>query len=165
VDGMGEGTTAGAGCPLAGCAHRASRPVRATVTDKPQTSAATCTYEPVTEAASLVAHVPDASTLLVTPVTATASTKVSNKHTIKDGLLVEVSLDKPSAALAVPSLPVEILEALVSIPASIIKLRVDYESQSATLTGTQVKALKAQVDLLNAQKALEDRLNQDSSGP
>ncbi len=64
-----------------------------------------------------------------------------------------------------PSLPVEILEALVSIPASIIKLRVDYESQSATLTETQVKALKAQVDLLNAQKALEDRLDQDSSGP
>ncbi len=78
---------------------------------------------------------------------------------------MEVSLDKPSAALAVPSLPVEILESLVSIPASITKLRVDYESQPATLTGTQVKALKAQVDLLNAQKALEHRLDQDSSGP
>ncbi len=80
---MGEGTTAVAGCPLGGYAHPASRPVRVTVTDKPQTSAATCTYEPGTEAAKLVAHVPDASTLLVTPVTATASTKVSNKHTIK----------------------------------------------------------------------------------
>ncbi|MDP3610231.1 MAG: hypothetical protein Q8R98_00100, partial [Rubrivivax sp.] len=114
---------------------------------------------------SLVAHLPDASTLFVTPVTAAAFTKVSNKHTFKDGMLVEVSLDKPSVVAAVASLPVEILKALVSIPASIIKLRVDYESQSEALATTQANVLKAQVDLLNAQKALEDRLTQDAAGP
>lgn len=165
VDGLGSGTAATMKDKVTGFAYRASRPIRLTVTGRPQNNPAQCEHAPNTEAASLVAHLPDASTLFVTPVTAAAFTKVSNKHTFKDGMLVEVSLDKPSVVAAVASLPVEILKALVSIPASIIKLRVDYESQSEALATTQANVLKAQVDLLNAQKALEDRLALDSPGP
>jgi len=148
-----------------GFAYRASLPVRVTLAGSFAPTPDVCAPAANTEAASLVAHVPDASTLFVTPVTAGAFTKVSNKHTFKDGMLVEVSLDKPSMAAAIASLPVEILKALVSIPAAIIKLRVDYESQSAALATSQANVLKAQVDLLNAQKALEDRLAQDVPGP
>lgn len=151
--------------PLPGYAYRASRPVRINVTGATQVEGAVCASGPNIEAASLVVHVPDASTLFVTPVTSAPFTKVSNKHTFKDGMLLEVSLDKPSMVAAIASLPVEILKALVSIPASMIKLRVDYESQSAALVQSQTNVLKAQVDLLNAQKALDDRLAQDAPGP
>lgn len=151
--------------PVPGYVYRASLPVRVSLAEAFADQSGTCAPGANTEAASLVAHVPDASTLFITPVTAAAFTKVSHKHTFKDGMLVEVSLDKPSVVAAVASLPVEILKALVSIPASIIKLRVDYESQSAALATSQANVLKAQVDLLNAQKALEDRLAQDAPGP
>ena len=69
---------------------------------------------------------------------------------------VSFTADKPSQLAAVARLPVEILKAIVEVPASILKLRVDYDSQAVALTETQTKRLKAQVDLLKAQQALQD---------
>ena len=45
---------------------------------------------------------------------------------------------------------------MVEVPASIVKLRVDYDSQAVALTQNQTKLLNAQVDLLKAQDALRD---------
>jgi len=166
VEGLGPSLDAATtAVPVPGYAYRASRSVRVTLADSVQANSLNCVAKTGSEAASLVAQVPDATTLFVTPVQGAPFTKVSNKHTFKDGMLVEVSVDKPSMAAAIASIPVEILKALVSIPASIIKLRVDYETQSASLVNSQANVLKAQVDLLNAQKALEDRLAQPAPGP
>ena len=166
VEGLGKTRdTAATEGPVPGYAYRASRPVRVTLSGSTKGPTLNCAAAPNTEAASLVAHVPDATTLFVTPVQGAPFTKVSNRHTFKDGMLVEVAVDKPSMAAAIASIPVEILKALVSIPASMIKLRVDYETQSASLVNSQANVLKAQVDLLNAQKALEDRLAQPAPGP
>ena len=166
VEGLGsEPNTLEPDRVVPGYAYRAAKPVRVTVTQGEQTDVSRCKTVAGQEAASLVVTVPDAATLFVTPVEAATFTKVSNKHTFKDGMLVEMSMDKPSTGLALASLPVDILKALVSIPASILKLRVDYETQSAAVVTQQANVLKAQLELLEAQKKLEDRLAQPAATP
>ncbi len=99
--------------------------------------------------------VPDALTRMVLPLDGAMFTKSSIKHVFKDGLLTELSIDRPSTALAVASLPIEVLKAIVSIPAEIIKLRVDYSSQQTAEVNQQVKLLEAQIALLKAEADLK----------
>ena len=105
--------------------------------------------------ARVTVSVPDASTLYVLPVMGATMTKSSIKHVFKDGMLTELSLDQPSTLAAVAGLPVDILKALVSIPAEIIKLRVDYSTQEKAELDGQVKLIEAQIAMLKAQRDLQ----------
>lgn len=114
-------------------------------------------------AARLIATLPDAGATYTLPITASAFSKSSVKHVFKDGMLVEVGIERPSTLVSVASLPVDILKALISIPAELIKLRVDYSSQETAAVGQQVKLLEAQMDLIQAQKDL--KAAQDAQQP
>lgn len=73
-------------------------------------------------------------------------TAVTTVHKVKfvDGMLTEYETDRPSPALAIINIPVEVLKAVVSIPAQIVQFRYDNT--------------KAQTDLINQQKALADAI-------
>lgn len=137
---------------LPGIAYRAPRVI--TVEIEAQSSIA-CKFQTQPAHASLSATVPDSSETYYLPVEAGSFTKSKVDYVFKDGMPVTFSNDRPSQAVAVARLPIDVLKAIVEVPASIVKLRVDYNSQANSLTETEIKNLKAQIDLLNAQKELD----------
>lgn len=77
----------------------------------------------------------------------------------QDGLLISHKEGRPSEALSVVAIPYDIVKAIVSVPAGIISLKVDYSSKETAL-------VEAQTKLLQAQKAYQDALkekNRDST--
>ncbi len=135
-----------------GLVYRAPVPVSVHVEAR---SAGGCTVDEPT-AATLHTAVPDSRMRLVMPFDAGAFTKTKHAMVFKNGMPVEMSIDQPSQAAAVARLPVEILKAMVEVPASILKLRVDHDNQGAALIEAQSKQVQAQIDLLKAQQALQD---------
>lgn len=86
-----------------------------------------------------------------------ASRGVVTKHefAFKDGSLVNFGINRPSEGLAYVSVPADILRAVVSIPAELVQLKVDYSSKETALAKAETEYLKAQIDLLAAQQAAE----------
>lgn len=110
--------------------------------------------------ASLTTTLPDSRTTYSASVDGASFTKTKTEYAFKDGMPISFSSDQPSQAAAVARIPVEILKAIIEVPASILKLRVDYDSQAAALTKQHTDQLKAQVDLINAQNALDEARQQ-----
>jgi hypothetical protein len=127
---------------------RAQYDEKSTANDCVELSMLTGAYE--------AAVVPDSSQVFALPMEARAFTKTVLNTTFKDGMLLDHQIDRPSQMAAIVRLPVDLLKAVLSVPAEIIKLRVDYQSESASLVEARTKLLKAQLDLLNAQQALDD---------
>lgn len=77
-----------------------------------------------------------------------------------DGLLVANKEVKPSEALAVVALPYDITKALISVPAEIIQLKVNYSSKAQSLVDAQIKyqdTLKAISDKQKSPSAFEEQ--------
>jgi hypothetical protein len=142
-----------------GLFHPALVPVSIVV--EPENAGA-CPNRESPAAARLNVVVPDSRTRLLLPMDGAMFTKSSIKHVFKDGLLTEVSIDRPSTALAIVSLPIDILKALISIPAEIVKLRVDYSTQQTAEVTQQTKLLEAQLALLKAEADLKAKQAADS---
>lgn len=79
-----------------------------------------------------------------------ASTFVTTSYTttFDNGMLVEYASDKPSEALAIAKLPIQVLSAIFSIPADLLTLRINYVNKEKDYAG-------AEKALLDALKALE----------
>lgn len=135
-----------------GYVYRAARSVSASI--QPRSIVGVCSAGESASGVHVSAVVPDADTRFVLPATAAAFVKSKLEYVFKDGMPTEVSIDQPSTLAAISGLPLEIAKAIIEVPASIIKLRVDYESQSAALAEAKTKLLKAQLDLQKAQDAL-----------
>lgn len=138
---------------LDGYAYRAARSVNARVESKVTAGGCSASSGAVSEPASGV--VPDSTTAFVLPAVAGAFVKTKVEVAFKDGMPLDFSLDAPSQLAAISGLPLAILKAMIEVPASIIKLRVDYESQSLALSDARLKLLKSQLDLQKAQEAID----------
>jgi hypothetical protein len=114
-----------------------------------------CHFKTQVDAVSLVASVPDSSRAFVLPTHAGAFTTTNLSFAFKDGMPTDFGEHSPSEIAAIASLPVQIAKALVSVPAEMIKLRVDYDSQANALIGAKTAELNAQLDQLKAQRALD----------
>lgn len=73
------------------------------------------------------------------------------------GLLKQVDITKPSEALEIVSLPVEILKAIVAIPAELIQLKIDTTNKEKTLLDAQSSHIETQLKLLEAQEKLLEK--------
>lgn len=146
------------GGKLPGIAYRAPRLTTVEVRAK---KSLVCALQAHPSYASLSSTVPDSDTAFLLPVEAGSFTKSKTDYAFKDGMPVTYSTDRPSQAVAVARLPVEIMKAIVEVPASILKLRVDYDSNANALTDAEVKSLKAQLDLLKAQRELDNAKSAD----
>lgn len=71
----------------------------------------------------------------------------------QEGLLIAHTEERPSEALSVVSIPYDIAKSIVSIPAEIISLKIDYSSKETAL-------VEAQTKLFQAQKAYQDALKE-----
>ncbi len=142
-----------------GLLYRAPLSLTLEIAPEPSRAQGTCPPERSAGAARLTVTVPDSSRLYRLPIAGAALTKTSVKHVFKDGMLTELSLDQPSGVVAIASLPVDILKALMSIPAELIKLKVDYSSQQTAQTEQQAKLIEAQLKLLKLQAELQAAQN------
>jgi hypothetical protein len=137
-----------------GLMYRAQVPVRVAVSADPSNDKRRqCQIATGAATARVSGLFPDASTRYALPIQGAAFAKVSAKYSFKDGMPVSAEIDRPSQLVAITALPVDILKALISVPAELIKLRVDYSSAAAAQAEAQVREAKAQRDLI---KALED---------
>jgi hypothetical protein len=82
----------------------------------------------------VVVPIPQAGPVGFIPLESAAFVKTTDKLVFDNGTLTSWTTERPSGALEFVRLPVRILKQLVSVPAELIKLRVDYSSQQAALT-------------------------------
>jgi hypothetical protein len=115
-----------------------------------------CTQKVNVSGAFVSAVVPDSSASYVLPIDASGFTKVNTELAFKDGMPVTLGYDKPSRLAAVSRIPIDILKAILEVPGSILKLRVDYSSQEAALIKSRSAEDDARLALLKAQQALKD---------
>lgn len=149
------------GIPADGVFYRVPVPVQLRIEDQQSSS---CTLGDSPSYASLSATVPDSSSRFVLPMMAGQFTKGKLGYEFKDGMPTSFSSEQQSQLAAIARIPVDILKAIVEVPASIVKLRVDYESQNAALIDAQTKQMKAELDLLKAQQALKDAQAKTATG-
>lgn len=153
-------TQTGTSAPwLDGLAYRAPRPLTLSVLARPE--GPVCSGKVKTVGAVLAATVPDASSYYVLPVDANSFTTAKTDIVFSDGMPISYSSDQPSQLAAIARIPVDMLKAAISVPAELIKLRVDYSSQKASLTEKEAAELDAKLKLLESQQALKEK--QDGS--
>lgn len=143
-------------CPwLDGLAYRALLPLSLSVSPNPK--GPTCSSTVKSTGAVLAASVPDASQYFVLPVDANSFTTAKTDIVFSEGLPITYTSEQPSQFAAIARIPVDMLKAAISVPAEMLKLRVDYSSQKAALSEKQAAELEALLKLLKAQEALADK--------
>src|SRR3546814_1557053 len=70
----------------------------------------------------------------------------------EEGTLKQVDISKTSEVLEIVSLPVEILKAIVAIPAELIQLKIDTTNQEKNLIDAQKAHIETQLKLIEAQE-------------
>lgn len=95
-----------------------------------------------------VAPVLNGAPILSIDVNRTAFVENKTNLTFTDGVLTSMSATRPSPVLEVVQLPVEVAKAVLSAPAEILRLRVDYSTQA-------VADLEAEQKLLEASEAFD----------
>lgn len=115
----------------------------------------TCTVKSSPVAFSSVVVVPDSTRTYRMPTRAGAFTTTKLAFAFKEGMPVDYSVEQPSELASIASIPVQIAKALVSIPAEIIQLRVNHDTQANALIAAKAAEMTAQVEQLRAQQALD----------
>ncbi len=82
----------------------------------------------------------------------------------KNGLLTEVSLQKPSEYLAAAKIPLEIAKSVASIPTNLIQLKIDLNTANKGLADSQAAQISALSNLLQAQMAYAALLQTNRAG-
>ena len=91
---------------------------------------------------------PQAGPISYIPMRSSAFVKTVDDVTFDNGMLVSWTASRPSEVLEVVRLPVKILKAVVSVPAEIIKLRIDLSDQQNGLAASQQAQIQAQSRLM-----------------
>lgn len=92
---------------------------------------------------SSIVSLPQYGAISYIPMKSSAFVKTTDVVAFENGMLTSWSANRPSGVLEVVRLPVRALKVLVSVPAELIKLRVDYVSQEQSLAGAYAKQLEA----------------------
>ena len=98
--------------------------------------------------------VPDSTSSFILRAPAGAFTTATIGHQFKDGMPTEYAIKQPSEVAGVASLPLDMLKAFVSVPADIVKLRVNYDSEVNSAIEAKVREQELQLQLLKAQREL-----------
>ncbi len=105
---------------------------------------------------SSIVMLPNEGPTAYIPIKSAAFVKTVNDVEFENGVIKSWTTDRPSEALEFIRLPVEILKAFVSVPADIIKLRVDLSTQDASLAEKQIAQIEAQERLNKLEICLRD---------
>lgn len=116
-----------------------------------------------TPAQSIVAVVPDTNTAYVVPARAGAFTTSSFNLAFTNGTLTSYSNQQPSEIAAAVGIPLAIANSLMTIPTSILRLRVDYDSTATALVNQRSALSVAQTNALTAAANAQTQLVQAQS--
>lgn len=162
--------------PAVGTAERKANPgapAKPVVAATPP--AATCDLASSPKAQAWQTFVPDTTRRYHVSSLAGPFTKTSLTYGFTDGMLTQYTVDRPSEVAAIAGIPVRIANDIMTIPASIVKMRVDYDTQAvakingdASVREAKIKQgqtiANAEAAVVNAQSSLANaRINDQSS--
>ncbi len=104
-----------------------------------QSNVCTSNWQPVDAA---LVSLPQAGPVSFIPMRSSAFVKTVNDVTFVDGSVSSWTADRPSEVLEIVRLPVRVLTALISVPAQILSLRVDYSSKQEAFAAYQRKEIE-----------------------
>ncbi len=81
-----------------------------------------------------------------------------------DGMIKQFDIKHPSGALAVAQLPIDVLNALIAIPAELVQLRIDTSGRNKKLYDAQKAEIEAQRQLIEKLEELHKE-KENPSGP
>jgi hypothetical protein len=105
-----------------------------------------CPLQAPPAAQSVVAVVPETSTAFLVPARAGAFTTSTFNFGFTNGTLTTYGVQLPSEIAAVAGIPLNIAQSLLSIPAQILQLRVNYDTQATALVNARTQLYQAQVN-------------------
>lgn len=106
---------------------------------------------------------PQVGPISYVPMRSSAFVKTVDNVVFADGMLTSWTASRPSELLEVVRLPVKLLKSVISVPAEIIKLRVDYSSQTESLSAAYAKQLAAEQQLKKLQECIRQLEASESS--
>jgi hypothetical protein len=107
---------------------------------------------------------PNRAPIIATDISRAAFVAKTDKVTFDNGFFTGRQLSKPSEALAIVSVPVDVAKTIVSIPGEILKFRYDNTKNQTNLINAQKDLVTAQKSLIDAQNALKGQQS-GGSGP
>ena len=113
---------------------------------------------------STVALLPNRSPILSMVPRRSSMVTRTTSITLQDGCLTSVAFDKPSTALAWVSLPLTVMQALMSVPTQMLQLKLNYANTNQALIQADTATLQNELNLLKAQMALV-QFNQTNNVP
>lgn len=135
-------------------------PISVTISTKVnQAQVDTCDLKTFPAPQSLVAVVPDTSQNFLVPMTGGAFVTTTQAATFKDGMITSYSADKPSELLAALDIPIRIAKAPFSILTEFLQLKVDYNNTEAAAINAKVAEMKAQIEAIQQERALDAARN------
>lgn len=102
----------------------------------------------------LLVSIPQAGPISYIPQRSSAFVRTVNDVQFENGVIKSWSADRPSEVLEVVRLPVRILTAIVSVPANLIQLRVNHDTQAKNLAEIQAAQMAASLKLQILQTCL-----------
>jgi hypothetical protein len=118
-----------------------------------------CQLQSLPQAQTLQLFVPDSNADFIVPVEVGAMTASTFQFNFNNGMLTDYNLTRPSEIAATASIPVDIVNKIMTIPTSILKLRLDYSTAETNLASQNAALINAQsgeaLALVNAKIALD----------
>ncbi|ADG11737.1 hypothetical protein B7G68_16905 [Caulobacter segnis] len=105
---------------------------------------------------AVLAQLPQAGPISYIPANSSAFVKTVDDVVFTDGVIASWSPERPSEVLEVVRLPIKIATAIISVPAQILSLRVDYSSKGKALADQQAAEIASAKTLSKLQKCLKD---------
>lgn len=105
---------------------------------------------------SAMVALPQAGPISYIPANSSAFVKTVDDVVFVDGTIASWSPDRPSEVLEIVRLPVKVATAIISVPAQMLSLRVDYDSKAKSLADAQASQIAASTTLAKLRKCLAD---------
>ncbi|WP_339692140.1 hypothetical protein [uncultured Parasphingorhabdus sp.] len=102
---------------------------------------------------------PQAGPVSYIPLRSSAFVKTVDNIVFDKGMLTSWEANRPSEVLEIVRLPIRLLKAVISVPAEILQLRVNYSSQAESLSSGYAKQLEAQQKLISLQQCFRKAEN------
>jgi hypothetical protein len=123
------------------------------------TSSPFCQLQSLPQAQTLQVFVPDSNADFVVPADAGGLTASNFQFNFSNGMLTDFNQVRPSEIAAGTAIPVDIVNKIMTIPTSILKLRLDYSTAETSLANQKAALITAQsgeaLALVNAKIALD----------
>ena len=110
---------------------------------------------PIPVQAALVS-LPQAGPISYIPMRSSAFVQTVDNVVFANGMLTSWEANRPSEALEVVRLPVKILRSVVSVPAELFQLRVNYSNEAANLQDAYARQLQTQQSLVELQTCIRE---------